>query len=187
MSRSSVRRLLLAPVLAWSAASPSFAEVEPNAASVFMQAGVGEDAVRTVSIGMAWGVPWPGPIYRAYGISTRLELFASGWRTRRWDGEPRWLLQAGVVPVLRVRFDDGRSPWFMEGGIGLALLNAELRTPDRTFSTRLNFSDNLGIGRSFGAQGEHEVSLHLQHTSNAGIREPNPGLNLLLLRYAHRL
>ena len=186
MSRSAVRRCLFALVLAWTAATPALADVEANAASVFMQAGVGEDAVRVASVGVAWGVPWPGPIYRTYGVSTRLELFASGWRTRVGGGEHRWLLQAGLVPVLRVRFDDGRSPWFAEGGIGLSLLNAELRTPGRTFGTRLNFSDNLGVGRNFGVQGEHEVSLHFQHTSNAGIRKPNPGLDLLMLRYARR-
>ncbi|MFL6695166.1 MAG: acyloxyacyl hydrolase [Ramlibacter sp.] len=186
MPRSSLCRPLFALALASAAAMSASAAVEPDAASVFVQAGVGEDAVRVATVGVAWGLPWPGSIDRTHGVSTRLELFASGWRTRRGGGEHQWLLQVGVVPVLRVRFDDGRSPWFMEAGIGLALLNAEMRTPDRTFSTRLNFSDNLGAGRSFGAQGEHEVSLHLQHTSNAGLREPNPGLTLLLLRYAHR-
>ena len=51
--------------------------------------------------------------------------------------------------------------------------------------TRLNFSDNLGLGRTFGARGEQELSLRWQHTSNGGIRKPNPGQDLLLVRYAH--
>ena len=95
------------------------------------------------------------------------------------------MVQVGLVPLVRWRPDEGRSPWFVEGGIGLSWLDGDLRTPERTFSTRLNFSDNLGIGRSFGARGEQELSLRWQHTSNAGIRKPNPGQDLLLVRYAH--
>ena len=67
----------------------------------------------------------------------------------------------------------------------MSWLDGDLRTPQRSFRTRLNFSDNIGVGRSFGARDEHEVSLRWQHTSNAGIRKPNPGQDLILVRYAH--
>ena len=39
---------------------------------------------------------------------------------------------------------------------------------------------------SFGARGEHEVSLRLQHFSNAGIKHPNPGETFVRLRYVRR-
>jgi lipid A 3-O-deacylase len=182
MSRSSVRRLLFALVLASITVAPA-AAAEADAASLFVQAGGGDDAVRAVSLGVAWGLPWRA---RGGGLTTRLEVFASDWRTPETDGGRRSLLQVGVVPTVRLRPAAGRSPWFIDAGIGLSLLDGDLRTPHRTFSTRLNFSDNLAVGRSFGAQGEQELSLHLQHTSNAGIRKPNPGLDLVLLRYAHR-
>jgi lipid A 3-O-deacylase len=175
-------RLLFAVLLAWAAATPA-AAADPDAASFFVQAGVGEQAVRAVSLGVAWGLPWRDV---DGGITTRIELFASDWRTPLAGGGHRSLVQVGVVPTLRLRPQSGRSPWFIDAGIGLSLLDGDLRMPRRTFSTRLNFSDNLGLGRSFGARGEQEVSLHLQHTSNGGIRKPNPGLDLLLLRYAHR-
>jgi lipid A 3-O-deacylase len=32
-----------------------------------------------------------------------------------------------------------------------------------------------------------DLSLRLQHVSNAGIKEPNPGENFVQLRYARRL
>jgi hypothetical protein len=38
---------------------------------------------------------------------------------------------------------------------------------------------------NWGPRQEHELSLRLQHASNAGVKEPNPGVNFLLLRYAH--
>jgi lipid A 3-O-deacylase len=149
---------------------------------MFLQLGPAEDSVHAASLGVALPLRWRSA---DYGATTHLELSASGWRAPRPDGGHRTLTQVSVVPMARGRFDDGRSPWFVEAGIGLALLDRELRTPRRRFSTRLNFSDNLGFGRSFGARGEQEISLRLQHVSNAGLRKPNPGLDLLLLRYAH--
>ncbi len=88
--------------------------------------------------------------------------------------------------MLRYRFGEGRSRWFVEAGIGLSVTDRRFATPDRTQASRWNFSDNLALGRSFGDRGEHEVSLRWQHTSNAGLKEPNPGVDLFLLRYAIR-
>jgi hypothetical protein len=42
-----------------------------------------------------------------------------------------------------------------------------------------------GAGAQLRPQRAHELSLRIQHSSNAGIKEPNPGENFLLLRYAH--
>jgi len=44
--------------------------------------------------------------------------------------------------------------------------------------------DVAGVGRSFGADRRRELSLRLSHSSNAGIKEPNPGETFLQLRYA---
>lgn len=184
MQRSTAARLLLRVLLP---ASSLFAAAWPAAAaelapSWFLQAGRGEESVQAVAAGVAWALPWRSA---DGGFSGRGELFASRWRTPGPGGGHRDLVQVGVLPLVRWRADRGRSPWFIEGGIGLAWLDGSLRTPERSFSTRLNFSDNLGFGRSFGLQGEQEWSLRWQHTSNAGIRKPNPGQDLLLVRYAH--
>jgi lipid A 3-O-deacylase len=88
--------------------------------------------------------------------------------------------------MLRYRFGDGGSPWFAEGGVGATLMDRIYRTPDRSFSTAFQFTEVLGIGRSFGEKGAHEVSLRVQHFSNAGIKKPNPGETFLRLRYAYR-
>jgi lipid A 3-O-deacylase len=42
----------------------------------------------------------------------------------------------------------------------------------------------VGFGRSLDAQQHHELSLRLQHFSNADIKRPNPGENFVQLRYA---
>ena len=59
------------------------------------------------------------------------------------------------------------------------------RNGSREFSTNFNFGDHVGVGRRFGDHGEHELSLRVQHFSNAGIKDPNPGQNFLQVRYAH--
>ena len=44
------------------------------------------------------------------------------------------------------------------------------------------FSDNLAVGHTLGSG--HELSLRLLHVSNGAAKKPNPGQNLLQLRYA---
>ena len=95
-----------------------------------------------------------------------------------------WVTQLGLTPVLRYRFDGGDSPWFAEAGIGVNVLAPVYRDGDRQFSTAFNFGDHLALGRSFGAGGRQELSLRLQHFSNAGIKHPNPGINFVQLRYS---
>lgn len=90
----------------------------------------------------------------------------------------------GLVPLLRYRFGQGRSGWFIEAGIGVSLMDPIYRTSEKQFSTRFNFVDVAGVGRSFGSRRERELSLRIAHVSNADIKKPNPGENFLQLRYA---
>jgi hypothetical protein len=60
------------------------------------------------------------------------------------------------------------------------------RSRDRDFSTEFNFQSHLAVGYVLGERGEHDFGLRIEHFSNAGIREPNPGMNFGSLRYTHR-
>lgn len=176
------RRLLgsLTVALGAAAAAPAGAQGAP--ASFFVQGGRGDNGVGVLSAGVQWPFAWRR---MALGgeLSTQAEVFGSVWRARDFSGGREHFFQLGLVPMLRWRAGQGRSPWFVEGGIGLSLTDERFLTPDKMFGSRLNFSDNLALGRNFGAEGRHEISLRMQHTSNAGLRKPNPGLNLLMLRY----
>ncbi len=50
----------------------------------------------------------------------------------------------------------------------------------------LQLGDHLAAGWQFGPRRDHELTLRIQHFSNAGIRHPNPGENFVQLRYARR-
>ncbi|TFZ06757.1 acyloxyacyl hydrolase [Ramlibacter henchirensis] len=177
-----LRCVCLAAVVTGGLASPARAQGwQPS--SFFVQGGVGEDRVQAAAVGVQW--PWAWRANALGGeLSVQTELFVALWRARAAAGGRENFQQLGLVPVLRYRFGDGRSPWFLEGGIGVSVTNKRFDTRDKTFSTNWNFSDNLAFGRSFGEQARHEVSLRLQHTSNGGLKKPNPGLNLVMLRYA---
>ena len=138
---------------------------------------------------LALGVmlPWtPRQPVRGGALSFYADLYASQWRAPAAGGGRRSYAQLGAIATWRYRFDEGRSPWFAEAGVGASVLDGHYETSTRRFSTRFQFTEVLGVGRSFGARGAHEVSLRLQHFSNAGIRKPNPGENFVRLRYAFR-
>ena len=154
-------------------------------ASLFVQGGGGESGLRAAGIGLLW--PWAWRTQALGGeFSLQTELFASHWRARGRAGNREGFTQVGLLPLLRLRLDEGRSPWFIEGGIGLSLTDRLFVTPARRMGSRWNFSDNLALGRQFGAGGQHELSLRWQHTSNAGLKQPNPGVDLVMLRWSSR-
>lgn len=148
---------------------------------LFVQGGAGEDSARALSAGAVWAWSWQRQVRggRLEGIT---EAYVGRWSVKD-NGDRAGFTHFGVVPLLRYRFDEGRSPWFVEGGIGLTYMDRVYRTSDKQFSTHLNFADVLGAGRNFGGGGRQEVSLRLTHFSNGGFRHPNPGMNLLRLRY----
>jgi lipid A 3-O-deacylase len=43
----------------------------------------------------------------------------------------------------------------------------------------------VGFGLGFGDKGQYEISYRLQHISNGGIKTPNQGMNLHLLRLGY--
>ena len=176
-------RTLSLVVLATAGVAAPAAAQEWRPATFFVQGGNG-DGVDAASVGVQWPWAWRRTALRGEWTA-RTELFGILWRARAADGAGRDnFLQFGLVPLLRYRFAEGQSPWFVEAGIGLSVTNKLFVSRDKVFGSRWNFSDNLAVGRSFGEQGRHEVSLRLQHSSNAGLKEPNPGLNLVLLRYS---
>ena len=48
-------------------------------------------------------------------------------------------------------------------------------------STSFEFGSHVGAGVRLGARGETRFGVALQHLSNAGIKEPNSGVNFVLL------
>jgi lipid A 3-O-deacylase len=173
--------LVFASLLAMAGAR---AQGAPSATVFIAEGGVTTHDTYSLSAGVAWPLSWHRISHNGEWTAN-LEAFASHWSSR-FGGSREGFTQVGLVPVARYRFDHGRSEWFAEGGIGLSYMDRLYRTQDKQFSTRFNFYDTIGIGRSFGDHRENELSLRFAHVSNAGIKEPNPGENFFQLRYGRQ-
>lgn len=112
------------------------------------------------------------------------ELGLSHWDGDGGDSGNDNLTEVGVTPVLRLqphRPTAGGLVPVLEIGIGAHLLS-DLSLGDKGFGTALNFGSHLGLGTRFGRDGRYELLYRFQHLSNAGIKDPNPGINFHLVQ-----
>lgn len=121
----------------------------------------------------------------SFAVRGYWDVYLSQWSADGPTG-PFHTRLIGVTPSFRLVPDGGRARWFLDAGIGATLADRRYVTLDKEFSTRFNFASHVGIGLVLGAQHQHELQLRLQHVSNAGLKEPNPGEDFLQLRYALR-
>jgi len=148
--------------------------------AVFAQVGLGEDVAAVVA-GATWAWRWT----RAFDVGEATghwEASFGRWEGLGANGGSAWVTQLGVTPVLRLYPKAWGHGLFAEAGIGVNLLAPVYRSEDKQFSTVFNFGDHLAVGRRFPSGAE--LSLRIQHFSNAGIRHPNPGENFVQVRYA---
>jgi hypothetical protein len=175
-------RACAAAALAASGVAAQAADFRPDAISV--QAGPGRDSVAMAGVGLAWD--WDFHRVRRAELTARTEFMVNTWRYDRPGGGHMTLTQFVLLPTLRMQLDRGRSPWFLEIGVGASWTDRLFIPPNKQFSTQWNFYDVLGGGYKFGDRREREVGLRWNHVSNGGIRNPNPGQDFLQLRYVQR-
>ncbi|HWP10336.1 MAG TPA: acyloxyacyl hydrolase [Ramlibacter sp.] len=178
-----VKQVLIPAVAATAALAAGAVDLRP--AGAFVQGGVAEHQGYSATAGVVWPWSWQHD-FGSTQLTGLTEAYVAHWNARGPTGRQSYT-QLGVVPIVRLRFNGGLSPWFLEGGIGVSIMDKRYQTESSEFSTKFNFVDVIGVGRNFGAGGRQELSLRLSHISNGGIKEPNPGENFLQLRYAVRL
>jgi lipid A 3-O-deacylase len=176
------KKLRVAVALALLFAAAGARAAGPVASAFVAEGGVTDHGTYSLTAGITWPSTWHR-ISHSGEWTAYTEFFASHWNAK-FEGQHEAFTQLGIMPVLRYRFDHGRSAWFAEGGVGLSYIDGLYQRDHKRFSTRFNFNDVVGAGRSFGEHREHEVSLRWVHVSNAGLKEPNPGENFVQLRYA---
>lgn len=151
--------------------------------SVYLQTAVATHGTDALTLGAT--VPWSSWESTLWGSQVRgyWDISVSRWTADGPGGRFHTNL-LGVTPSFRLVPDAGRSRWFYDVGVGATLASRRYVTLYKAFSTRFNFASHLGVGLALGAQRQHELQLRLEHVSNAGLKEPNPGENLVQLRYA---
>jgi opacity protein-like surface antigen len=91
-----------------------------------------------------------------------------------------------VTPVLRLQ-QTVRSEFspYLEIGVGAHLLSETSISPERRFSTALQFGSHIGVGVRFGPHHEYDLSYRFRHLSNAGIKQPNDGIEFHEVRLGY--
>lgn len=100
---------------------------------------------------------------------------------RYWDGDRGSSMHGlSFSPVFVYEFAGEKVRPYVEAGIGVAVLS-ETEYEGRDFGSAFNFEDRIGLGVRFGDN--QEVGLRAMHYSNAGIKQPNDGIETYSLHY----
>ena len=165
-----MRKIPAAAVLLLVVSAPALA-----ADSVSAELGIGSHKVTLWRVGAQWDQhpSWlEGTRWRTYW-----DLSAGSWH-----GDLGTVHDVGLTPVFR--YARAERGLFYEGAIGFHVLSDSHISTDLGLSTRFQFGDHLGAGYR---NGHYDWSVRLQHLSNGGMRNPNPGINFLELRIQYLL
>lgn len=113
----------------------------------------------------------------------RLELTGEAGASYWWakgSRSPSTAVQLHATPFLRWWMTER---FYLEGGIGVTVFN-KTRFADKTISTAFQFGDQIGLG--YAINRNSRVSVRYAHFSNASIKRPNPGLNVVEVGYSYR-
>ncbi|UVM51453.1 acyloxyacyl hydrolase [Pseudomonas sp. B21-015] len=147
-----------------------------QAAGVEFGVGQTSDSTMTYRLGMQfdWDKSW---LQSDIG---RLTGYWSGAYTY-WDGDKTASNHSlSFSPVLVYEFAGQTIRPYVEAGIGIAVFaNTELE--DNRLGSAFQFEDRFGFGLRF-ADG-HEVGIRATHYSNAGLSNPNDGVESYALHY----
>ncbi len=152
---------------------------------VSLEAGRGNNSVDMVRLGAQWKMK--RPVFKLdnnWQISSYVDVTAGYWRADTIaPSQNSSLVNLGLTPTLRLSRGDGPG-FFLDAGLGMHLLSHTSIT-SRTFSTAFQFGNHLGVGYRFGGRQSYELSMRVQHLSNAAIKRPNGGINFAQLRLAY--
>jgi len=87
-------------------------------------------------------------------------------------------------PVWRLPIN--RRSWFVELGFSPTLI-AGSSLNGRDLGGNFHFTSSASIGATFGARKNISLALRVQHTSNGGLSETNPGLDMIGLNFTFNL
>ena len=93
---------------------------------------------------------------------------------------------ASFGPTVRIMRERSRVPLFLDLGLSPTVIDG-VKYGAEDLGTSFNFTSHIGVGMVLGGNRQHEIKVRFQHTSNGGIDEINPGVDMLGIDYAFRL
>lgn len=163
------------------ATSLLLAATSAQALDISVAAGVSGhgDAVIRTGIGSDWNKQW---------FTSQTGQLGGYWDAAYtyWDGGNRSASAHSLsfAPVFTYTFTGPSLKPFIECGIGVAAFS-KTRVNGRKLGSSLNLEDRIGAGISLPNQGK--LGIRAMHYSNAGLKNPNEGVESYSLFYRHPL
>ncbi len=179
------KKILAAGVVLLLAQASSFAaDTFLGADSVSGEFGTGNKSkLARLGLQYDWGTQW----FKSNGthLGGYWDVTIADWHNTAYrgvQGATQNLVDIGLTPVFRFE-SDSKKGFYGEAAIGFHLMSHIYDNNGRPFSTAFQFGDHIGVGYVFDSG--WDVSLKAQHFSNGGIKHPNPGANLAVLKVGH--
>jgi lipid A 3-O-deacylase len=118
----------------------------------------------------------PLPPAEAWWMPTHVQAGASVWRVPDIRGTTR-RLDLNATSIWRAE----RAWGYLEAGFGGYLLSKTINNDENRLPSSWQFGSHIGIGVTLGKG--HTLGIGLQHLSNAGLQQPNGGIDLVLVQY----
>jgi hypothetical protein len=117
----------------------------------------------------------PLPAREEWWMPTHGQVGASAWRVPDIRGTTR-RLDLNATAIWRAP----RAWGYFEAGFGGYLLSKTINNAENRLPSSWQFGSHIAIGINVGPGA---LGLGLQHLSNAGLKQPNGGIDLVLLQY----
>lgn len=112
----------------------------------------------------------------AWWMPSHLQLGASLWRVPDIRGTTR-RFDLNATSIWR-----SEKPWgYLEAGFGGYLLSKTINNHENRVPSAFEFGSHVGAGIRLAQK--HSIGVAIQHLSNAGIKQPNGGIDLVLVQY----
>lgn len=162
------RAILFAVALSASSGAPA---ADPQWIALF---GRGTESADTDIVRLAYRHPLKEN--GAWWLPSHAQLGASLWRVPDIRGTTR-RFDLNATAIWRIE----RGWGYYEAGFGGYLLTKTINNDVNRVPSAFEFGSHIGVGLRVAAM--HSVGIGIQHLSNAGIKQPNGGIDLVLIQY----
>lgn len=138
---------------------------------------------------LAWSYAWDKRWFtdHSWSLGGYWDLGIGRWTPHNPAGGNHDVNDFGLTPVWRFSptHPEGSVVPFLEAAVGAHYISNYQLYNGRDMSTHFQFGDHVGAGLSLGPQHDWDLMFRFQHLSNAGMQNPNPGINFYQIRLGH--
>lgn len=143
----------------------------------------GNASVDMARVGLQWNWDMRMGLGANWHVGGYWDLSLAHWSNDSPARTNSSLIDIGFTPVFRLQqTNPGALAPYIEAAVGAHFLSETSVSAERKFGSSFQFGDHVGVGLRFGPRRAFDLSYRYQHLSNAGIKEPNQGINFHLMR-----